>query len=79
MKYANSKTISIDIKPNQDDIEILISDDGLGFKIDEVLLGNGIANMRKRISDVNGLFYIQSNENQGTKIKITIPKKCKKA
>jgi signal transduction histidine kinase len=34
--------------------------------------------MKKRISDVNGFFDIQSNENQGTKIKITIPKKCKK-
>lgn len=79
MKYANSKTISIDIKPNQDDIEILISDDGFGFKIDEVLLGNGIANMRKRISDVNGIIEIQSDENQGTKVKITIPKKCEKA
>lgn len=79
MKYANSKTISIDIKPNQDDIEIFINDDGKGFKIDEISLGNGIVNMKKRISDVNGFFDIQSFANQGTKIKITIPKKCKKA
>ncbi|TDP58336.1 tetratricopeptide repeat-containing sensor histidine kinase [Flavobacterium dankookense] len=78
MKYANSKSISIAIQPNNDAIEILISDDGKGFKIDEVSLGNGIVNMKKRISDVNGIFELQSNENEGTKIKITIPKKCKK-
>ncbi len=78
IKYANSKKISITIKPNNDAIEILISDDGKGFKLDEVSLGNGIVNMKKRISDVNGIIGFQSNENQGTEVKITIPGKCRK-
>jgi signal transduction histidine kinase len=78
IKYANSRKISIIIKPNNDAIEILISDDGKGFELNEVVLGNGIINMKKRISDVNGIIEFQSNENKGTEIKITIPEKCRK-
>jgi signal transduction histidine kinase/ferritin-like protein len=79
IKYAYPKTISIAIKPNLETVEILIKDDGIGFKMDEVLLGNGISNMKKRITDVSGFFEIESNENQGTKIKIGIPKNRKTA
>lgn len=79
IKYAYPKTISIAIKPNLETVEILIKDDGIGFKMDEVLLGNGISNMKKRITDVSGFFEIESNENQGTKIKISIPKNRKTA
>jgi signal transduction histidine kinase len=77
IKYADCNTISIDIKPNAENVEILILDNGKGFNSDEVSLGNGIANMKKRISDVNGILEIKSAENQETKIKIIIPKKIK--
>lgn len=75
MKYANPKEISVTIKPSLENIEIAIVDDGNGFNLDEVVYGNGILNMKKRISDVNGIFELKSLENQGTEIKIILFKK----
>lgn len=77
IKYADSKSISIVIKPSKNAVEILVADDGKGFNINEVSFGNGIANMKKRIQDVNGTIEINSSENNGTNVKIIIPKKCK--
>lgn len=74
MKYAEAKSVKIDIKHNKNDIAIIIQDDGKGFDGNKVELGNGIANMKKRIAEINGKFSIDSDVNSGTKISITIPK-----
>lgn len=74
MKYAEAKSVRIDIREKENDILITISDNGKGFDSNKVELGNGIANMKKRIAEVNGKFSIESDQNSGTKITITIPK-----
>ena len=72
IKYANPKSVSIAIKPRENDILITIKDDGKGFDRAEVELGNGINNMRKRISDINGSFDIDSKPKTGTVISILL-------
>ena len=72
IKYANPKSISISIKPIESFISITIADDGTGFDIEQVELGNGIHNMRKRIADNGGLFEITSSKVTGTKISIQL-------
>jgi signal transduction histidine kinase len=74
IKYAHPKNISISITPNDNAISIIITDDGIGFEIEQVELGNGIHNMRKRITDNGGLFEITSTKETGTKIKILLKK-----
>lgn len=74
MKYAEAKSVKIDIKQRENDIAIIISDDGKGFDSNKVELGNGIANMEKRIAEINGKFTIDSDKDSGTKISIIIPK-----
>jgi len=74
IKYAHPKNISISITPNDNAISIIITDDGIGFEIEQVELGNGIHNMKKRITDNGGLFEITSTKETGTKIKILLKK-----
>lgn len=74
IKYAKAKNIKIDIRAKNGYIVILISDDGKGFEAEKVKLGNGIANMKKRVEDINGKFSIESIIGDGTKINIRIPK-----
>ena len=75
IKYAEAKNIKIDIKDRKNDIVISIHDDGKGFDNDNVELGNGIHNMEKRITDINGKIEINSDLNSGTSVQIKLPKK----
>ncbi|MDN3678009.1 sensor histidine kinase [Flavobacterium paronense] len=74
MKYADSNQIDIDIIPFENDISITIQDNGKGFDSQHVDLGNGIANMKKRIEEIGGKIHIDSNVGIGTEINITLPK-----
>ena len=73
IKYAEASNIHITIQPDGDLIVITVKDNGKGFNAEKVELGNGIANMKKRISDVNGTLEIHSEPNKGTAVIITIP------
>ena len=74
MKYAEAKSIKIDIKRQKDDIVIAIEDDGKGFDSNKVEFGNGISNMKKRIADINGEIEINSTPNKGTMVQIKFHK-----
>lgn len=75
IKYAEAKSIKIDIQHDKDDIVTVITDDGKGFDDNEIELGNGINNMKKRIADCNGTLYIKTMPDQGTIITIRLPDK----
>jgi two-component sensor histidine kinase len=73
VKYAGAKMVSIEFKLVKDNLCLTIRDDGKGFDINTVKYGNGIENMTKRASNFNGDLEIESKENVGTKVIITIP------
>ena len=75
IKYAEAKNIKIDIKHLKNDIIINISDDGKGFDDNEIELGNGINNMKKRITDCGGIIKFKTKPNEGTEITIRFPDK----
>jgi signal transduction histidine kinase len=72
IKYAQPKQVIVSIQPFDDGITIVITDDGKGFDVDTIALGNGINNMRKRILDIQGEFTIVSTNGKGTKITIQL-------
>jgi signal transduction histidine kinase len=74
IKYADATEVSVQVKPNENGIIIEISDNGKGFDIDTIDLGNGIVNMQKRIEEIGGVFKIQSELNKGTQITISLNK-----
>lgn len=75
IKYADAKHIKIDIKKKNSDIVMRITDDGKGFDDSQIELGNGLNNMKKRISDCGGSINFKTKPNEGTEIKITFPNK----
>jgi len=72
IKYAGASVISVRIHYKNDVIEIEINDDGKGFDIANVELGNGINNMKKRAEEIKAKLIIDSLENKGTQIKLTM-------
>lgn len=48
-----------------------LSDDGIGFDLNEETAGNGIHNIKKRAEEIGGKLVIITNRNSGTKIEFT--------
>lgn len=71
-KYSKSSQLNIKLGWVNNIITIEIIDNGIGFEISDAS-GNGIANMRKRVEELNGDFNITSIVNQGTTIFVNIP------
>lgn len=76
LKHSNAKNASILLISSDKEIELLISDDGHGFDVDKVNLkrSNGLVNIKDRVSLLKGTFAIESNNTNGTKLTITIPR-----
>ena len=45
-------------------------DNGIGFNIETIDLGNGLSNMEKRVKEIGGALKISSKQKQGTTIQI---------
>ena len=70
IKYAEASKINISISKNNENLKISIKDNGTGFDIKTVDLGNGLSNMEKRMSEINGKINISSKKLLGTDIQI---------
>lgn len=77
LKHSDADKLELLIKKNESNYNILISDNGKGFSLEEVMNHNdkhfGISIMRERVSLLNGKMKINSDVGIGTKIEITIP------
>jgi signal transduction histidine kinase len=51
---------------------IKITDNGIGFNPETVAKGNGLKNMQKRMSSIDGTIEILSNTNSGTTVILEI-------
>jgi Signal transduction histidine kinase len=75
LKYAIASHISVTISEEKDAFSMEIKDNGIGFDIKTVALGNGLSNMKKRAHDIKALLVIDSQIEAGTVIKVRLPKK----
>lgn len=75
LKYADCKTIEVDLILNNDKIKMRIADDGVGFDPNAVKGGIGLSNMRRRTELFGGEFTIFSSPGNGCELVIMIPLK----
>jgi signal transduction histidine kinase len=72
-KYANANTIKIELKKKDNNLSLIISDNGIGFNATLKKKGIGIQNMLSRTKECHGEFHIKSKKGDGTIITIIIP------
>jgi two-component system sensor histidine kinase DevS len=72
LKHADPARIGITIALRSGVLSIAVSDDGKGFDPGAVVPGNGLENMRARVTSLNGEFVIEHN-GTGTHIRASIP------
>lgn len=70
IKYADATTLNIAVSKENNDLVISIVDNGKGFDLSTVSMGNGLGNMEKRMSEVGGKVKISSTPSEGTSIQI---------
>jgi len=77
-KHAKAKLIRLVLSRADDDIEIIIEDDGKGFDI-SVLKGKstglGLFSVRERLKHIGGKFEIESKRGEGSRVTLTAPLK----
>lgn len=73
--HANGSDINIQIIQNEEDITIMIEDNGRGFKVEEKLNGNGLGlkSAISRIEGIKGKLYIDSEDGRGTIVTMIVP------
>lgn len=72
-KHAKAKKIKISFEYVDDNINLLILDDGIGFKSNKVKRGIGLKNITSRVSQMSGVVDFISNKDAGTKVSVKIP------
>lgn len=72
-KYAQATKVDICVDLEQDDLTMLISDNGIGFDLARVKKGIGIANMKRRAELFGGTTRISSEPGHGCQVLVAIP------
>ena len=79
-KYARAHLACVDLEYTEDDVRILITDDGVGFDPQQphgnsALMGSGfgLIAMRERAQAAGGHFHVSSWPNNGTRVEASFP------
>jgi two-component system sensor histidine kinase DegS len=74
LKHANAKEIKVKLEMAQEQITVLVKDNGQGFNIDERKDESfGIIGMRERVELLGGKISINSKIGKGTTVLIKVP------
>ena len=72
IKYANATQITVAISLQNGKTNIVIKDNGEGFDVENIVAGNGLNNMNKRMDEIDAKFSIVSSKSSGTMVTLII-------
>ncbi|WP_272973980.1 sensor histidine kinase, partial [Croceibacter atlanticus] len=76
IKHANASEASITLTQHDDDLNIIVEDNGKGFNLSAIdKQGLGLSSIEKRVNFLHGDINIDSTVGKGTTIIIDIPLK----
>jgi signal transduction histidine kinase len=75
VKYSGTRQFQVEMKAGKNEVELIVTDAGAGFDIDEALTnrGLGLVSMQERVHLVHGRFAVESRPGSGTKIVAVLP------
>lgn len=76
IRHGKAKTIEVSVEVKTNEIQITITDDGLGFDVKRSKDGNGLTNMRDRAQLLGGCFILHSTPGKETTVTIEVPNAC---
>ncbi|MBI3237257.1 MAG: hypothetical protein HYZ43_00165, partial [Flavobacteriia bacterium] len=73
LKHATATHVEITVNQDQQEIRLIVEDNGCGFNVQAVSSGIGLTNIRERISQFNGVVELNSITRKGTSCVIILP------
>jgi PAS domain S-box-containing protein len=67
-KHSQTRSVWINLDVSDDEINISLEDDGLGFDPDKLIMGLGLRGIQERFLMLKGSFDIESAPGKGTKL-----------
>jgi signal transduction histidine kinase len=71
-KHARASTVGVTLARHDDEVELEITDDGIGFTVRQAP-GFGLDGMRKRLAELGGQLTVTSSPGDGTRILAMLP------
>ena len=80
IKHAKASKVKVSVSKVDEQICVIIEDDGVGFEPAKLAMntGFGIFSIRERLEQLAGHLEIESEPGRGTKITMTAPQKVGK-
>ncbi|MEJ2636834.1 MAG: two-component regulator propeller domain-containing protein [Calditrichia bacterium] len=75
IKHSHATRVEIEIGQDDNHVQLLISDNGVGFDTGREYSGNGLKNLSRRAADMGGEMRVVSENGRGAKITLI----CKRA
>jgi len=72
-RHARATRVQILLRSAADRLELTVTDNGVGFVVDQAHSGNGLKNLRRRAGELRGTVQIQSKPGAGTTITLVAP------
>ncbi len=73
LKYSKAKKIEVNVFVKNNILSLRIEDNGVGFNVDAVNNGIGLANIKRRVELFMGKFAIESSVGNGCIVEVEIP------
>jgi signal transduction histidine kinase len=73
VRHAKAQSITVDVTGHDDELDISVSDDGIGFDLDRRRDGLGLRGMEERIKELGGVMIVTSAAGRGTTIAMHLP------
>lgn len=74
LKHANATEVTIQLLKRETDLNIMVSDNGVGFDVtNKEYEGMGLKSIKARVAEMNGQVLIDSSKGNGATITIEIP------
>ena len=71
VKYSGCSNLDLLVTTNETGISFIVNDNGKGFEMSGIKLGNGLSNMTKRAESINARLMVKSQPGYGTRIELS--------
>ncbi|MBD3750529.1 MAG: tetratricopeptide repeat protein [Sphingobacteriales bacterium] len=73
LKYADASLLEVTLNKQNNQLNVLITDNGKGFDLDKNSEGYGLKNIKARVETLKGEYTFSSKPTKGTQINISLP------
>jgi signal transduction histidine kinase len=71
-RHSQADTVTVTLKSENDEVILVVQDNGIGYDADRITRGIGLESMRERLAAVTGDLEIFSLQSQGTRVVATV-------